>query len=125
MIPEDISRFILTSIPSVPHLEAILLFHRMPGLQRTRESLAQSLYLSEAKTAAVLDDLVRDGIIAPVPGSEPAWRFQPRNDSLRSLVERLAAVYAADVIGVSQLIHDAVAKNAHRFADAFRLRRDR
>lgn len=39
-------------------------------------------------------------------------------------MDALAGCYAADVIGVSNLIHDATQKTARRFADASKLRKD-
>jgi len=36
----------------------------------------------------------------------------------------LVFTYGSDVIGVTNLIHEQTAKNAQRFADAFRLRKE-
>lgn len=57
MIPDDVRRFVLTSIPSVPFLEAALLFHRSPQTERTHIEVAHSLYLPEQKAAELLQAL--------------------------------------------------------------------
>ena len=123
MIPEDVRRFVLTSIPSVPYLEAALLFMRAPTVERSSAELAHALYIPEAKAAALLLELHGAGILAS--GAEDArYRYAPQSDALRQALERLAGIYAADVIGITHLIHEQTGKNAQRFADAFRLRKD-
>ncbi len=123
MIPEDVRRFVLTSIPSVPYLEAALLFLRAPGVERSSAELAQALYIPEPKAAALLLELEGAGVLAPV-AEGGRYRFAPQSEALGQALERLAGIYAADVIGVTHLIHEQTGKNAQRFADAFRLRKD-
>ena len=123
MIPEDVRRFVLTSIPSVPYLEAALLFLRAPDIERSSVELAQALYVPEPKAAALLLELQGAGILAPA-AEAPRYRYAPQSEALAQALERLAGIYAADVIGVTHLIHEQTGKNAQRFADAFRLRKD-
>ena len=42
-IPEDVRRFVLTSIPSVPFLEALLLMRANPAQGWSRDTLARRL----------------------------------------------------------------------------------
>lgn len=125
VIPEHIQRFVLTSIPSVPYLEAALLFHGAAQLERGRGDLARFLYLPELKAAELLDALCKAGILEACPGSEERYRYAPRDEALAAAIQQLAEVYASDMIGVTHLIHDSTQKTARRFADAFKLRRDR
>ena len=123
MIPEDIRRFVLTSIPSVPYLEAALLFLGAPTVERTAAELAQALYVPEPKAGALLVELNAGGILeADADGRR--YRYAPATEALEQTLQRLAGIYAADVIGVTHLIHEQTGKNAQRFADAFRLRKD-
>ena len=122
MIPEDIRRFVLTSIPSVPYLEAALLFLRAPT-ERTAPELAQALYIPDAKAAALLAELQAAGIIA-ADADEARYRYSPKTEALAQTLKLLASTYGSDVIGVTNLIHEQTGKNAQRFADAFRLRKD-
>lgn len=123
MIPEDIRRFVLTSIPSVPYLEAALLFLRVPTIGRTASELAQALYIPEPKAAALVVELQAAGILA-ADEQGARYRYAPKTEALAQTLQLLAATYASDVIGVTNLIHEQTGKNAQRFADAFRLRKD-
>lgn len=123
MIPEDIRRFVLTSIPSVPYLEAALLFLRVPTIERTASELAQALYIPEPKAAALVVELQAAGILA-ADEQGARYRYAPKTEALAQTLQLLAATYASDVIGVTNLIHEQTGKNAQRFADAFRLRKD-
>ena len=123
MIPEAVRRFILTSIPSVPYLEAALLFHG-GAAERSCAEVARALYLPEAKAAELLGQLCDAGILA-LREPERLYRFAPRDAGLAQAIDRLAETYAGDTIGVTHLIHDATGKSAQLFADAFRLRKGR
>lgn len=121
-IPEDIRRFVLTSIPSVPYLEALLLFHEAPTRPRDAAEVARLLYSSERATAPLLEALHEGGLLRREAGT--SYVYAPRDDVLRDTVDRLARVYVRDLVGITTLIHDATQKNAQRFADAFKLRKD-
>ena len=56
-IPDDIRRFILTSIPSVPYLEAMLLLRNETQRPWDGKTLAQRLYMSEKAAAQLLAEL--------------------------------------------------------------------
>jgi len=124
-IPDDVRRFVLTSIPSVPYLEAALLFHDAPRLERTAAEVAHALYMQERAASELLEGLVAAGVLAPGAGGAGCFRYGPADDALNEALGRLAAVYASNLVGVTNLIHDATQKSAQRFADAFKLRKDR
>lgn len=125
MIPEDIRRFVLTSIPSIPYLEAALLFHGAPEADRSCAEVARSLYLPEGRVRELLESLCAAGVLAVLTQDTSRFRYAPCDDALATSIRRLAEAYAADMIGITHLIHDSSGKNAHRFADAFKLRKDR
>jgi hypothetical protein len=125
-LPDDLRRFVLTSVPSVPYLEALLLLHRTPQTPRTADELARALYLPERAGAELAAELVRAGCAEPdAAAGAAAVRYAPREPALAAMVDRLAAHYAADLIGVTALIHDSVRRSAQHFADAFKFRKDR
>jgi hypothetical protein len=121
----DLRRFILTSIPSVPHLEAALLLHALPGQGRTATEVALRLYVPQRVAEDVLKTLCAGGILRCDDAAEPRYRFEPGDAALDPLLDELARTYADDLVGVTRLIHDATQKQAQRFADAFRLRKDK
>ena len=125
-IPDDIRRFIQTSIPSVPYLEAALLFHRSPSETLGPDEVARALYLPKARAAALVQDLADAGIVAPAgPADGEMYRFAPRDAELARAMQGVAEAYSRALVQVASLIHDSTGKNAHRFAAAFKLRKDR
>lgn len=124
-IPEDLRRFILTSIPSVPYLEALLLLRADPGQRWTSEMLAGRLYTSERTAQGLLDELCRSGLAAPCPGPDAhLYCYAPSSQALRERVDGLADLYARHLVDVTHLIHSTLDRKAQLFADAFRLRKD-
>jgi hypothetical protein len=122
-LPDDIRRFILTSVPSVPYLEAILLLRSDSAAGWDAGAVARRLYVPERQAADLLRQLAAAGIAqAGEPGG--AVRYAPATAELRSLLDRLAETYAGNLVGVTDLIHSRLDKRAHQFADAFRLRKD-
>ena len=122
-IPDDVRRFILTSIPSVPYLEAILLLQREPAVLWDQSSLARRLYLAEAPAAELLQALQEAGIATKGASGLASWQYQPPAQ-LAEMLERVARHYAQDLFGVTDLIHSRLNKRAFQFADAFRWRKD-
>ncbi|HVI25289.1 MAG TPA: hypothetical protein VM576_03730 [Xanthomonadaceae bacterium] len=119
-IPDEVRRFLLGVIPSVPHLEALLLLHADPARGWDAIALAGRLYLDPARAAALLADLERAELA--VAGDE-GHRFAC-DPALAAVVGELARVYARHVVAVAELIHSTPDRRARRFADAFLLRKD-
>ena len=110
----------LTSIPSVPYLEAALLFQRQPETRWTVAEAARALYIQEPPAALLLQTLRDAGVLACDDG---IYRYAP-GEQLAQALNRLEQAYLADLIGVTNLIHDATQKSARRLADAFSWRKD-
>jgi hypothetical protein len=125
VIPEDLRRFVLTSIPSVPFLEALLLMRASPEQPWRTDTLARRLYVRDKVADALLADLCRAGIAAPwpEPGAD-AYCYRPHDDALRERIDRLADLYATHLVEVTHLIHSSLDRKAHQFADAFKWRKD-
>jgi len=124
-MPDDLRRFILTSIQSVPFVEAILLFMGQAGLALDAPTVARRLYVSETTATELAAALAASGIVEPVEGGAASWRFAPQSKDLARMLHLLAAYYSSHLIEITDLIHSTGARKAQRFADAFRLRRDR
>jgi hypothetical protein len=120
-LPEDLRRFILVSVPSVPYLEALLLMRSGPAGGRNAAELARALYIAERPSADLLAALAAAGVVVPT-GEGDRFRYAP-TPALAAMLDRLAEAYAQDLVMVTRLIHDSVQRNAQRFADAFRLRK--
>lgn len=123
-IPDDLGRFILTSIPSVPYLEAMLLLRGEPATQWSSTQLARRLYLTEARALELLQTLQAAGISAEHAGADGStYQYEPAPE-LAEMLDRLAQRYATDLRTVTNLIHSRVDRRAYQFADAFRWRKD-
>lgn len=123
-IPDDVKRFILVSIPSVPHLEALLLLRSKMAESWDSKTVAQRLYISEKAAADLLMDLNAAGLLAHIDSDVPLYRYAPTDEHLITVIDRLADTYAMNLISVSKLIHSTIGRKAHQFSDAFKLRKD-
>lgn len=121
-MPAEVRRFVLTSVPSVPFLEAVLLLRDNPGTEWDAPRLARRLYVGERVAAELLEQLASCGIAAPASATG-AVRYAPPPE-LQQLLDRVAAAYAADLMVVTDLIHSRIDKRAQQFADAFRFRKE-
>lgn len=120
-IPDDVRRFVLGTMTSVPHLEALLLLHAQPGQCWSPVDLARRLYVDETSVANLLVDL-RDAQL--VRDTDEGWCFRPADAHLAATVGQLASVYSRQVVAITELIHSSSDRKAQRFADAFRLRKE-
>lgn len=128
-LPDDVRRFILTSIPSVPYLEAILLLRTEPDAAWEVRRVAGRLYIGEKQAADLLAALTEAGIAdRPDQGDKAQaevalFRFAPATTELREVLDALAQAYSSNLVGVTDLIHSRLDKRAQQFADAFRWRK--
>jgi len=122
-LPDEVRRFILTSIPSVPYLEAVLLMRNEAGRTWDAPQLARRLYVPDRHAAELLDRMAAAGV-AVHEGEPPAYRYHPATAELRERIDVLAREYAANLLAVTDLIHSRIDKRAQQFADGFRWRKD-
>ena len=123
-IPDEARRFVLTSVPSVPYLEAMLLFFRDPEVMRDASSVAEEIYVAERAAADLLRALRDARIVASAPDAPGSFRYAPATAALSESIAALSLAYASNLVAVTNLIHDSTQRNAHRFADAFKFRKD-
>jgi hypothetical protein len=119
-IPGDVRRFLLATIPTVPHLEALLLL-RGHAEGWTLPQLASRLYVDATTANMLVSDLVTAGLAG---ASGDIYRYAPADESVAATVDALAALYARYMVAVAELIHSSSDRKAQRFADAFRLRKE-
>ena len=123
-IPEDVRRFILTSIISVPYLEALLLLRDAPDQPWDSATVAQRLYISDKAATELLADLSAAGFIMVTEREAGFHRYHPNSAELRQMIDRLAETYAKNLVEVTNIIHSKTGKKAQQFADAFKWRKD-
>lgn len=124
-IPAEIRRFILTSIPSVPYLEALLLMRTDAQARWDSKRLAQRLYIGEKQAAALLATLCSAGIAVCDDSADPhLYSYRPGSEELRVRLDQLADIYARNLVEVTRFIHSKMDRKAQQFADAFTWRKD-
>jgi len=125
IIPVDIAQFIIEKIESVAQLEALLLLRTNPETGWSVRSLAARLYISDEQTTQLLLALCAQGFAAAEAEDLSLYRYQPRSAELKSMLDRLADIYAKHLVPVTNLIHSKPKSRIQEFADAFRLRKDK
>jgi len=108
----------------VPYLEAIVLLRGEPQCDWDARGVARRLYLPEPRAAELLEALAAAGIAAIAQQDPGAFRFEPATPELADMLDHLTRVYAANLVGVTDLIHSRIDKRAQQFADGFRWRKD-
>lgn len=118
LIPDSVRRFVLTSIPSVPHLETLMLLWREQERAFPVEEIAGRLYVSVGVAKGLAEDLVQAELLASAGGGT---RFRARIEpaELRTLLDELDRTYARHVRAVAELIHNNLGRKAKSFANAF------
>ncbi|MDB5943830.1 MAG: hypothetical protein JWQ13_3396 [Ramlibacter sp.] len=122
-LPDSVRRFILSSIPSVPYLEAVLLLRNEPATQWDAKRAAARLYLRPAVARELLLQLEAARIAAAAPQHEGCFWYRPE-PGLAAMLDEVAAAYSTDLLRVTALIHSRIDKRAQQFADAFRWRKE-
>lgn len=124
-IPDDIRRYVIQCVPSVPYIEAVLLMRDSGPAVWPASLLGRRLYLREEDASRLLAKLQIDGIVVQQLGAEPGYRYAPSSPDLERLWEQLAVVYARNLIEVSTLIHTKPTAKAQMLANAFMWRKEK
>jgi hypothetical protein len=121
-LPDELRRFVLRSVPSVPFVEGFLIYRELAGAPLAIDTLAHRLYLPERDAAQIVEELRAARIVEPVPQSG-GHRYAP-DPELVPVLDLLAHYYRARLVEVTALIHSRTGRMAQQFADAFKLRKD-
>jgi hypothetical protein len=119
-ISEELRRFIVAKIPSVAHLEALLLL-RSTATAWPLQDLSARLYVSSSTAAKLVDDLQSRGLAVRLGDNA---QYLPSSERTAHAVDELSTIYRRRLIEITRLIHASTDKKAHRFADAFNVRKD-
>jgi len=124
---EEIYRFVLREIDSVPHLEALLLLWNSRPKAWTREQLAERLYVIPSLAQTLAQDLVRQRFVLSQEEGTPApkYAYDPSSEETNRLVALVDPAYRKEVVRISTLIHSKPASFLRDFAQAFRFTKER
>ena len=123
-LPAEVTTLLHRALPSMVHIELLLLLARMAPQSATRYTLATELRSSPALVAAALEDLETSRLVQPVPGTEPVeHRFDGSDPAAVRAVAALQGEYdRRPVTLIKALYNRPAASPIQAFADAFRLR---
>lgn len=122
---EEVYRFILNQIDSVPQMEALLLLWESRPRQWSDNEIAARLYVSVDVVRNIVQVLVRRRLISTVTNSEKHYWYESRGEDGDLLVEAVAATYRRELVRVSTFIHTKASSAVRDFADAFRFKKER
>ena len=124
-VSDQLKRFIWLFIPSVSYLEALLMVRGDAGKWWDYKEIAPRLYLDDAATQQLLEDLRAAGALSADAQDATLYRYAPRTPELQQMIDQLANVYAHNLVAVTHLIHSKLNKKAQHFANAFKWQKDR
>ncbi len=123
VIPTEVERFLVAHVPTVAHLETLLLLRNATGAPWSAETLASRLFITPSQAEGILADLQSHGLASPEP--DKGYRYAPATQALDAVMALTAETYRTRLVAVSQFIHARQqASNIQQFADAFKLRKD-
>lgn len=121
-IDPAVEQFLLDSIDTVPHLEALLLMFQSPATAWSVAELAARIYVSDKQATAILEDLTRRLLIVRVEQSPPAYQYVARSQAQKELIDQVARSYRTQLVQVTRFIHSNASGSVRDFARAFRLK---
>jgi hypothetical protein len=121
---QQVDRFIVDEIDSVPQLEALLLFWKNRPQVWSCESMAKSLYVSPDVSRDILAGLAQRHLITPVEGSRGEFALNADSEEKERLLASRDAIYRRELVRISNMIHTKASRGVRDFADAFRLKKE-
>jgi predicted ArsR family transcriptional regulator len=117
---EEVDRFILEEIESVPHLEALLLLWKRQPDQWSLQDMADALYISPEATQPILLDLKQRGFAKLESGKYSFHGTGERSE----LIAKVDRIYRRELVRISRMIHAKPSAAVRAFARAFRFTKD-
>ena len=123
-LSKEVDRFILQEMPTVPHLEALLLVWNSRPKEWTVEEMAKALYVAPAAAHSILQRLAWRELLTAGSANPESYRYESSSSKRDSLIEAVDAAYRRDLVRISKMIHSAATPALRDFADAFRFKKD-
>ncbi len=121
---EQLDRFLVEVIDTVPQLEALLLiWNRRPKKWYCSE-LARALYSSQELAQEVVQHLVQHQLLIRAEGSADCYMLRAGSPETERLLADLDAMYRRELVRVSNLIHAKAPRAVRDFASAFRFKKE-
>ncbi|HEX6824153.1 MAG TPA: hypothetical protein VF123_18975 [Candidatus Sulfotelmatobacter sp.] len=122
---DQVLRFVLDEIDSVPELEALLLLWQNRPAAWNVADVARRLYIIADQAQAVLAHLRRKGMLAVDPERPDFYRYESASAERDQLMGHTEAVYRRQIVRISTLIHSKPSSAVRDFARAFRFTKEK
>jgi hypothetical protein len=122
---EEVYRFILNQIDSVPQMEALLLVWESRPKKWAESEIAERLYVGTDAVRNIMQELVRRRMLAADAQSARQYFYESKSEDLDGLIEAVAATYRQDLVRVSTFIHTKTSSAVRDFAKAFKFTKER
>ncbi|HEX8711884.1 MAG TPA: hypothetical protein VF730_08430 [Terracidiphilus sp.] len=123
-IHEQVDRFIVEEIDSVPQLEALLLFWNNRPKVWSCESMAKALYVSPDVSRDILRHLAQRRLITEVQGDTEQFALNADSQEKQHLLASVDAIYRRELVRLSNMIHSKASRGVRDFANAFRFKKE-
>ena len=117
----ELKRFIAGYIPSLEHLEILLLLAASPARQWTVTAVYDLIKSSDTGVRKALDELTEMKLVAREGAN---YRYVPASSEIAKLVTDLAEVYRTRRIRVVEIIYSPELDALREFQRAFRFRKE-
>jgi hypothetical protein len=117
-----VDQFITEQIPSVPHLEALLLIWNKRPKQWSVDEMANYLYVPADAASRILDELAARALI--VEGGDQLYAYNSDSAERDDLLRNVDTTYRRELVRVSGMIHSKASAAVRDFARAFRFKKD-
>lgn len=121
---EQVIRFVLNEIETVPHLEALLLIWKNRPARWSLENLRERLFVNANALNDIVHDLERRGLIRVENENEQYW-YEPGSVEKDALIQAVDETYRRDLVRISNLIHSKASTPVREFARAFKFTKEK
>jgi len=122
---EEVYRFILNQIDSVPQMEALLLLWENRPKQWSENEIAARLYVGVDVVRNIMQELLRRRLVATSMDSPKLFWYETKPGDGDRLIEAVAGTYGHNLVRVSTLIHTKASSAVRDFAQAFKFKKER
>ena len=121
---EQVIRFVLNEIETVPHLEALLLLWNNRPDRWSLERLRERLFVNTDALLSIVHDLARRGLIRVEDETRQYW-YEPGSAEKDALIQAVDEIYRRDLVRISNLIHSKPPAAVREFARAFKFTKEK
>lgn len=124
-LPYEVRALLQRALPSMVHVEALLLLSKVPSESRQPHAVAAKIGTTADIAAAALADLVTSRLAEIAPGSAPPeYRLAATDAATVHAIASLQEMYDRRPVTLVKAVYDRPPAPLKAFADAFRVRKE-